>query len=102
MKKLKKLIAGVLAIISATYMLPFICSASGPKTFDFCKDPNNDGVLNMADVATIIQCLSGYYFPPDYKKLDMDNNGLVTQVDALLIQCYLSGAIKKEVIENEK
>lgn len=97
MKRFKKLIASVLAAaVSATCMMPFMCSAAGPKTFDFNKDPNDDKKLNMADVTYIIQCLGGYYFPSDYKNLDMDNNGLVTRVDATLIQYYLAGVIKKE------
>lgn len=96
MKKFRKLIAGALAAaVSAVCMMPFVCSAAGPKTFDFNKDPNGDGFLNMADVTYIIQCVNGRYFPSDYKKLDMDNNGLVTQVDATLIQYYIAGVIKE-------
>lgn len=96
MRKLRKLIAGALAAaVSAVCMMPFVCSAAGPKTFDFDKDPNGDGILNMADATYIIQCLGGYYIPSDYTQLDMDNNGLVTYVDATLIQYYIAGLIKK-------
>lgn len=94
MKRLKKLIAGALAAtVSAACMMPFMCLAAGPKTFDFSKDPNGDKSLDMADAVYIIQCLGGYYFASDYKNLDMDNNGLVTRVDALLIQYHIAGLI---------
>lgn len=90
MKKLKKMIAGALAVaVSVVCMMPFASSAAGPATFDSNKDPNGDGYLNMGDVTYILQCLGGRYYAPDYKELDMDNNGLVTRVDALLIQYYI-------------
>lgn len=96
MKKLKKLIAGALAVaVSAVCMMPFASGAAGPKTFNFNKDPNGDGSLNIADATYITQCLGGRYFARDYEQLDMDDNGLVTRVDALLIQYYEAGIIKK-------
>lgn len=97
MKRLKKLIAGALAFaVSAVCIMPLASSAAGPKTFNFNKNPNGDGVLDLADAVYIMQCLSGRYFASDYKELDMDDNGLVTQVDVLLIQYYEAGIIKKE------
>lgn len=96
MKKLKKLIAGALAVaVSAVCMMPLASSAAGPKTFNFNKDPNGDGSLDLADSVYIVQCICGRYFESDYKNLDMDDNGLVTQVDALLIRYYEAGIIKK-------
>lgn len=90
MKKMRKLLAGIMTAVVAASMIatiPFAsASAAGPSTFDSSKDPNGDGVLNIADATYILQCLLGRYHPSDYNNLDMDNNGLVTRVDVLLTQ----------------
>lgn len=88
MKKLKRLIAGALtAVVTAASVMPL----TGSAAFDKTKDPNQDGKLTFADATYIIQCLSGVYVPSSYDNLDMDNNGIVSQVDIFLIENYLGG-----------
>lgn len=91
---MKKLLTGVVAaVVTLTTAIAGVASASGPETFDRTKDPNGDGVLTVADATYISQCLLGRYFVQRYSNLDMDNNGLVTKADAMLILYYDAGLI---------
>lgn len=93
-KKIKSIFVSILTTILTTCSLSLLTSlAAGPTTFDNTKDPNGDGHLTIADAAYIYQCLLGRYYTQDYSELDVDNNGLVTEVDALLIQYYDAGVI---------
>lgn len=93
-KKIKELIVCILvATLTAGSMTQYMCSAAGPRTFDKTKDPNGDGVITVADATYISLCLRGRYFVQRYSNLDMDNNGLVTEVDAKLILYYDAGLI---------
>lgn len=86
MRKLRKLIAGALATtISAISMISFTSSAS----FMASRDPNGDGKLNMSDYVCIIQYLGGLYIYTDMQQLDMNDNGVVSEVDAILLRSYL-------------
>lgn len=57
------------------------------------KDPNGDGVITMADVAFMLQCLNGRYIPSDPDELDIDSNGIVTMKDAFIVQAYNAGVL---------
>lgn len=92
---MKKFLTSLIAAaVTLTTAVASVALAAGPETFDRTKDPNGDGVLTIADATYISQCLLGRYFPQRYSNLDMDNNGLVTEVDALLIFYYDAGVIK--------
>ena len=87
MKKLKKLIAGALAVaVSAVCMMPFASGAASRP------DPNGDGDFNIADATYIVQYLGGRFSPQDLSKLDVDGNGVVSQMDAYCVQLYEAGA----------
>lgn len=87
MKQLKKLLAGALAtVVSATCMMSFTSSAG----FMPFRDPNGDGKLNMADYICIVQYLAGLYIYTDMTQLDMNDNGIVSEVDAILLNGYLT------------
>lgn len=86
MKKFKKLIAGVVAAaISAVCMIPYASSAA------VTSDPNGDGSLDIADYIYIVQYLAGKFEPADISRLDVDKNGVVSQMDAYCVQLNEAG-----------
>lgn len=94
-KKFKSLFMSIFTTILTICSLTLLTSsAAGPATFDSTKDPNGDGQLTIADSAYIYQCLKGRYYTQNYSEFDVDNNGLVTEVDALLIQYYDAGVLE--------
>lgn len=94
-KKSKSLFVSIFTtILTICSLTSLTSSAAGPATFDNTKDPNGDGQLTMADSAYIYQCLMGRYYAQYYSELDVDNNGLVTEVDALLILYYNAGVLE--------
>lgn len=91
-KKLKKLIAGALAVaVSAVCMMPLASSAAGPKTFNFNKDPNGDGSFDFADATYIILYLAGRIEPTDLSALDVDGNGVISRMDVYCVQLHEAG-----------
>lgn len=86
MKKLISCLASLLAA-SAT-AVAMISSAAVTKPN---KDPNGDGVLDIADATYIYQTLAGKYNPSDLTQLDIDDNGVVSDPDAIRVQYYDAG-----------
>lgn len=87
MKKLKKMIAGALAVaVSAVCMMPFAVLAS-----EIDKDPNGDGDFDIADATYILLYLRGNIQPADITQLDINNNGIVSQLDLDMIYLYEAG-----------
>lgn len=92
MKKFKKLIAGVVAAaISAVCMIPYASSAA-----EITSDPNGDGSLDIADYIYIVQYLAGKFEPADISRLDVDKNGVVSQMDAYCVQLKEAGLWEEE------
>lgn len=93
MKKFRKIIAFVFsAAIAALSVLPTSSMAVTRADVE-AKDPNGDGVITMADVAFMLQCLNGRYIPSDPDELDIDSNGIVTMKDAFIVQAYNAGVL---------
>lgn len=88
MKRLKKLIAGALAAaVSAVCMMPLASGAVGSGY----PDPNGDGSLDLADATYIIQYLAGRFEPEDLSELDVDRNGVISQMDVYCVQLKEAG-----------
>lgn len=97
MRKFKKVIAFVCsAAIAALSVLPISGLAVTPADVE-AKDPNGDGVITMADVAFMYQILSGKYNPSDLTRFDIDDNGVVSDVDAIYTQMYTAGVLSNSV-----
>lgn len=86
MKKGKKIMSVILAGITAAVSY---CSVTASAVPD--KDPNQDGYFTIADYVCIIQYLGGYFEPSDLSQLDIDDNGVVSQMDAYYIDLYEGG-----------
>lgn len=85
MKKLKKLVACVLtAAISVACALPFAGSAVN-------KDPNGDGSFDIADAAYIIMYLNGRFERANLDQLDINDNGIISQMDVYYVQLNAAG-----------
>ena len=80
-RKVAALLAGIMAVVSC-----------GPMTSSAVNaDPNGDGKLSIADTVFIQQYLLGCFEPSNLTALDVDNNGVISQMDAYQIQLYLAG-----------
>ncbi len=97
MRKFKKVIAFVCSTaIAALSVLPTSGLAVTPADVE-AKDPNGDGVITMADVAFMYQILSGKYNPSDLTRFDIDDNDVVSDVDAIYTQMYTAGMLSNSV-----
>lgn len=80
MKKLKKLIAGALAVaVSAVCIMPL-------ASVNAASDPNGDGSFDFADATYIILYLAGRIEPKDLSALDVDGNGVISRMDVYCVQ----------------
>lgn len=94
MKILKKVIVCVItAMFTFLPTVPFVTLADAPY-INMNKDPNGDSRLTIADMTFILQCLGGRYVPNDYGQLDINDNGVVSYVDALLVQMVDARVLK--------
>lgn len=80
------------AVLAATSAVQTVASAGNPY-INKNKDPNGVGGLTLADSIYISQYLRGVFSPTDLDQLDMNDNYVVSDVDATLIQLYDAGAI---------
>ena len=83
------LIAGIFAITPMIH-----CNSYA--TYNPNKDPNGDGVINVADYVYIVQYLNGSL--PDItdlnpEQLDLNDNGVVSITDAQMVLVYDSGGV---------
>lgn len=53
------------------------------------RDPNGDGIIDIADGVYISQVLKGTYIPSNLTPLDFDQNGVVTMADSEKVFLYL-------------
>lgn len=88
----KKIIAVITAIITSSVLCSSLMTSA---TFDPSKDPNGDGTLNLADALYIYQYLNGVYVLTDTQinQLDMNCNGIISEVDALALLYRDSGGV---------
>lgn len=88
-RKAVALLAGIMAAVSCGSITSSAVSA----------DPNGDGELSISDVVFIQQYLLGCFEPSDLSALDVDNNGIIGQMDVKRIQLYLVGYREKSGIK---
>lgn len=88
MKNKKRLVSVALsAVLAAASAVQTVASASDIY-INKNKDPNGSGDLTIADAVYILQYLQGYNNPTNIYQLDMNDNDIVSSMDALLIQLY--------------
>lgn len=73
------------AMVAAASVMSFSGSAAQNVVYN---DPSGDGKIDMSDAVAVMQYLSGAITPENVDKLDFDNNGVVTPMDAYKIQMY--------------
>ncbi len=94
---MKKFISSfVSSLVASTAAVAMVTSGA----FNPNKDPNGDGMLDFSDATYIYQCLGGNYKPSDLTQLDIDDNGVVSDVDAMYAQMYDAGLIHSETSDN--
>lgn len=78
----RKLISSIAAIsLAVSSAVSLTSSASGTP-----RDPNGDGAVNMADAVFITQHLVGSQHPSNLTPLDIDQNGIISQMDSYKLQ----------------
>ena len=97
MRKFKKFFTFVFStVLAASSVLSTSSMAVTPADVE-AKDPNGDGVITMADVAFMYQILGGKYAPSDLTRFDIDDNDVVSDVDAIYTQMYTAGMLSNSV-----
>lgn len=76
-------LAGIMAVMS--------CSAVSASA-EYNMDVNGDKSVTIADAVLIMQYLGGSFEPADLTKYDVNENGVVTDVDALVITDYIANS----------
>jgi len=83
--KLKKLITGIITTaMLAVSAMPLSSNATGPV------DLNGDGRINMSDCIRIYNYLAGGTAPTNATVYDINGNGIVSSLDATLLQLYVT------------
>ena len=67
-----------------------------PASAATTPDPNGDGVIDISDAVYIMQYLVGLFEPTDLSKLDVDGNGLISQMDATYAGLYEIGTLPEK------
>ena len=86
--KLKRKLA---SFVVAGIMSVMPCSSLTSSAYDM--DANCDGYANMSDAVYILQYLCGNLEPADLNKCDVDRNGVISPMDAHIIQCHIIGLL---------
>ncbi len=82
MKLKKHLTAFFLAVMAVPLSLM-------PSTASAYSDPDENGVLNLADAVVIVSYLAGHSAPSDLSVLDFTENGIISEADSIALQTYL-------------
>ncbi|MCM1505777.1 MAG: dockerin type I repeat-containing protein [Ruminococcus flavefaciens] len=66
------------------------CSLTSSATYKIedSGDVNGDGKVTLADAVCIMQYLCGHHEPTDLNKYDVDQNGVISPMDAYIVQVY--------------
>ena len=81
MKIKRKLTSFVIAVIMAVMSCASLTSSAYND-----MDVNNDGKVSLADAVCILQYLGGNHEPTDLSRYDIDGNGVISPMDAYIIQ----------------
>lgn len=80
-----------LLLITLISMLLCAISITANATYPRPRDPNGDGIINIADKVCILDYLKGKNFEVDKRALDFDQDGVISEMDAYKVQLYDSG-----------
>ena len=83
---IKKILAAVSAVVVMSAGTVCNVSATYP-------DPNGDGAIDVADMRFVQFFLMGQVNPTDNTALDFNGNGIITCIDAHMIECYVAGTL---------
>ena len=90
--KLKKLITGIITTaMLAVSAMPLSSNAV------MLQDPNNDNRIEMADYIRVVNYLYGRTSPTVLSYYDVDRNGVISMLDAISIQLYITQQWNGEV-----
>lgn len=84
--KFKRFIAAVSAAVVICVSSAVSVSATAPAGYDI----NGDGTVSVSDVVYINQALMGKWKPTDISVLDVNQNGVVDDLDRMSIMAYVS------------
>lgn len=91
--KLKKLLSALLsAAILATVGASLSANAATPL-----PDPDGNGEIGISDYVIIITYLAGRFEPTDLTSYDFDRNGIISRMDAISVQLYITQIWNGEV-----
>lgn len=82
-KLMSFLLSGVMAVMTCGALS---ASAAAP-------DPDGDGRIGINDAVLIMQYLAGRFEPTDLSKLDVNENGVISPMDAYYAQLYEAGTL---------
>ncbi|MDE6835234.1 MAG: dockerin type I repeat-containing protein [Ruminococcus sp.] len=78
-------VAGIMAVMSCGSL---VSSAAIPYKN---MDANDDGNVAIGDAVYILQYLSGCFEPTNPERCDVDKNGIISPIDAYIIQYHFLG-----------
>lgn len=79
------------SVISLSCSLSLETNASLYINLD--KDPNGCGGITVADAVYILQYLAGSFEPKDLDQLDINDNGIISELDVDIINMYDAGVL---------
>ena len=95
--KLKKrlasfVVAGIMAVMSCVSLASSAISLKD-------MDANGDGEVGLADAVYILQYLGGAFEPLNLERCDVDGNGVISPMDAHIIQLHGIGLLEVNDVE---
>ena len=84
MKIVKKILTLAIDVVSIISLINVPVSSAVLNPYN--RDPNGDGDINIADCVYILQYLAGNFEPIDLEQLDLDDNGIISQMDSQICQ----------------
>ena len=83
---MKKILTALLsAVLLGTALLPLSAGATTA-----IPDPDGNGSIGISDQVTILTYLAGRHEPTNLTAYDVDENGIVSHMDAKCIELYLA------------
>ncbi|MCM1314637.1 MAG: dockerin type I repeat-containing protein [Prevotella sp.] len=82
-------VAGIMAVMS--------CSSLTSSAYNY--DANGDGKENISDAVYIMQYLCGCFEPTHPEFCDIDGNGVISPMDAYIIQLHVIGLLEVNDVE---
>ncbi len=84
--KFKRFIAAVFVAMVIGVCSAANVSATAPANYDV----NGDGVVNISDAVAINMALTGNWKPSDLSDIDVNQNGVVDDLDRMSIMAYVA------------